>query len=298
MGPAAILNVPPSHRHQVLPDAVPRARAREDRKVSGTSAIPCHGAAGARGRVRHDRLGGREFLACHPRTSPGARGARGRWGGEGGVPIPRAHPREMTPVAGAKPCGRAGALARLPPKDAVAGWNPAPHARQEALGEMRWRLMARPLGLIPIWVARPGHPHGARPGPAGKGQLDPHREHAPLVPPSRRRRAGGRAPALAMAPRAEDVGARACCERLIAGQHHRSHRDHRGQQTGQPPASQLPCRPASPRKHPVRGGNLPLGVRTHTTADSGDGPATRRSYGPAQPHEAPVRRWGGNSRLQ
>jgi len=78
MGPGAIMHVHPSHRHSVLPEAVPVARARDDRKVAGPSSIPGHGAAGARGRVRHDCVGGRELLACPTWTSHGARPARGR----------------------------------------------------------------------------------------------------------------------------------------------------------------------------------------------------------------------------
>jgi hypothetical protein len=77
MRPGTIMNVHPSNRHEVLPDAVPVARARDDLQVSGPASIPGHGEAGALGRVRHDRLWGREFLAFHTRTSPGARRARG-----------------------------------------------------------------------------------------------------------------------------------------------------------------------------------------------------------------------------
>ena len=88
--------------------------------------------------------------------------------------------------------------------------------------------------------------------------------------------------ASTMACLAEDVGAWAFCDRIIPGQQHRPHRDQIRQQQGQQPASQLPCTPASLRKHSVIGGNMTLGVGTHRTADISNGPATRREYGPEQ----------------
>ena len=53
MVPCPIMDVDPSDFHEVLPDAVPVTRASDDLNVSGASAIPGRGAAGAVGRSRH-----------------------------------------------------------------------------------------------------------------------------------------------------------------------------------------------------------------------------------------------------
>ena len=71
MRPCTIRAVDPSDFNQVLPDTVPLTRARDNLNVSGASAIPCHGEAGALGRVRNDLVWGRELLAFHTRASLG-----------------------------------------------------------------------------------------------------------------------------------------------------------------------------------------------------------------------------------
>jgi len=298
MGPCTLMDVHPADRNQVLPDTVPVSCARDHLDVSGTSPTPGHREAGALGRVRHDCVGGREFLAFHTRAPHGVTRARGRRFVQGGVTITLADPCAMTPVWATKPCSRTGARARIPHKDALALWKPAHHAGQEESGEMCRRFMAPPMGLIPIWIAIQGHQHRERPGPDRTRKLDQHRQDDPRRSPPICCRAVGRAHTIAMASRAEDVGARTFCDRLIPSQPYGSCRHHSGQPKGEPPASQLPGRPTSRRKHPVIGGNMPLGVMTHRTADSRDGLATSRSEGSEPQHEEPVIRRGGKSRLK
>jgi len=55
------MDIDPSDRYQLLPDAVPVPRACDDLDVSCASPIPCSRKAGALGRVDHDLLRGREF---------------------------------------------------------------------------------------------------------------------------------------------------------------------------------------------------------------------------------------------
>ena len=100
---------------------------------------------------------------------------------------------------------------------------------------MRRRFMARPMGLIPFWAAIQGDQHRERPGPDRERKLDQHRQDDPLMPPPIRRIAVGGAHAIAMSSLAEDLGARAFCDRIIPGQQHRSRRHHIGQQKSQIP---------------------------------------------------------------
>ena len=114
------------------------------------------------------------------------------------------------------------------------------------------------------------------------------------MPPPRRGIAMGRAYAIAMASLAEDVGTRAFCDRIIPGQQDGSRRYHVIQQKGQPQAGKLPCRPASLRQHPRRGGDMSRGVMAHGPSDVGDGLAASRHDGPEPQRQEPGRRWGGN----
>ena len=171
--------------------------------------------------------------------------ARGRRLVQGGIAIKLADQGEVTAMLAAKPCGLAGAVARIPHKDEVALWKPAHHARQQQPGQMRWRFMARPMRLIPLRGAIQGHQDGERPGPDRERQLDQHRHDHPLMPPPIRRIAVGRAHAIAMPSLAKDVGARVFCDRIIAGQEHRARRDDMVQQERDQQASQRPGRPAA-----------------------------------------------------
>jgi hypothetical protein len=251
MSPRTIMNVAPPDLNQGFAAAVPVTCAREHLEVSGASPLPGHREAGALGRVRHNRVRGREFLAFHTRASPGAGCSRWRRLIQGSLTIKLADPCEVTPVCATEPCGLTGAVAGIPHKDALARWKPAYQAGQQQPGELGRRFMARPRGLIPFRVARQGHPYRERPGPGRTRELDQHRPDDPRVPPPLRHRAVGRAHAIAMASRAEDVRARAFCDRIIPGQPHRSSRHYISQQPSQQPAGQLPCRPASRRKYPM-----------------------------------------------
>ena len=163
MGPCTIMDVDPTDCHQGLPDAVPVPGAGDDLDVSGGSPIPRHCEAGARGGVRHDLLGGGQFLAFHARASHCAARARWRRLIQGGIAIKLAHQGEVTAVLAAKPCGLAGAIARVAHKDEVTLRKPAHQARQQQPGEVRWRLMPRAMHTIPLRGAVQGRPRRGGP---------------------------------------------------------------------------------------------------------------------------------------
>ena len=245
MGPCAIMDVDPTDFNEGFPDAVPVPRARDDLDVSGGAPIPRHHEAGALGRVRHDLLRGREFLAFHARASHRAARARGRRLVQGGIAIKLADQGEVTAVFATKPCGLAGAVAGIAHKDEVALWKPAHQARQQQPGQMRWRFMARPMRLIPLRGAIQGDQNRERPGPDRERQLDEHRQHDPLMSPPIRRITVGRAHAIAMPSLAEDLGARVFCHRVIASQEHRARRDDMVQEKRDQQASQRPGGPSA-----------------------------------------------------
>jgi hypothetical protein len=133
MRPCAVMDVDPSDCYQLLPDAVPVPRTRDDFDVSRASPIPGHHEAGARGRVRHDRLRGRAWRAFHTRASHGAARAT-------------------------KPGGLTGAVPCISPNNELELWKPAYDTGQEEPGQMCRRVMACPTGLSPVWAAGPKRP--------------------------------------------------------------------------------------------------------------------------------------------
>jgi hypothetical protein len=297
-GAGTIVDVPASDLNPIRPDAGPVSRARDDLEVSGAAPIPGHRARGALGRLGDQLVRGRECRALHRRASPGAGGARGGRRRQGRIAIKRADQGEMTAVWATTSSGLAGAVAGIPHHDDLALGKPAYPAGPPQPGPRGRRLMARRLGLSPCRATVSGEHHRECPGPDRARPLHPHRHDDPRVPPPRRRIAGGGAPTIAMAPRAEDVGARALCDRIIAGPPHRSCRHHIGQQQGQPPAGQFPCRPAALRTYPMSGGGRPCGVMAHGPYDGGDGLAASRHEGSEPQDKAPVRRGGGERRLK
>jgi hypothetical protein len=184
-------------------------------------------------------------LACHARASPGGTRAWGRRFVHGGITINRAAQREVAAGFAPPPCGLARAVPGIPPNDALARRHPTHEARQQQPGELRRGFMPCPMRPRPFRAAIQGHQHRECPGAARDGQLDQHRQDDPLMPPSLRCLAGGRAPAIAMTGLAEDVRARAFCNRRISGPPDGIGRQSRGQQKGQQAASQRPCRPGS-----------------------------------------------------
>src|SRR5918999_3025275 len=111
MGSCTILDVDPTDFHQRFPNTVPVPCARDDLDVPGMAPIPGHREAGARGCVRHDRLGGGEFLAFHAWASNRASRARRRRLVQGGIAIKLADQGEVTAMVMAKPGSLAGAVA-------------------------------------------------------------------------------------------------------------------------------------------------------------------------------------------
>jgi hypothetical protein len=230
----------PAARHQGLPDAVPGSRTRDALQVSGPAALPGPGVGGARGRSRHDRGGGREWLALHPRASQGMTRARGWRFVHGGIPITRAAPGEVPVVWTTTSRGRAGAVASVAHTQAVPRGTPAHPARQATAGPRRRDVMAPPRGLIPVWVASSGDHHRERPRPHRPWPRAPHRHDAPRMSPALRRITVGRAPAITLASRAAAVEARACGHRVIASQEPWARRDARVPHTRAHQASEPP----------------------------------------------------------
>jgi hypothetical protein len=292
-----IMHIAPPDLNQGFSDAGPGPCARDDREGSGASPRPCHGPVGSRGGGGHDRSRGGTLLPLHTRASH--RVGRARWGRlrQRGVPINLADPCARTAVLATNPGGRAGAVAALPHQEAVARWNPAPHACPEEPGQLCRRFRTRPLGLSPFWAAVEGDQPREGPGPKRERQRDQPREDAPCVPPPIRGRAVGGAHPIAMTCLAEDVGARAFCDRIIPGQHHRSGRHPIGSQTSEPSPGEPPCRPASLRPDPMRGGDMARGTMMHGPYDVGASPAASRQESSKPPHEEAVIRRGGKSRL-
>jgi hypothetical protein len=187
-GPGASRPEPPSTRHPGRPTAVPGAWARADRQGAGPAARPCHGEAGARGRVRHARGGGRRVVGRAP--------AAVAWGAAGAEAVGR--PRRRSPHPGA-PTGGDAHLGGHPGRSR---WGPRPAPRPRGLGARATRAPAGARDTAPhpgsaqglramSHGPRPAHtPHGWPPRPAPQVPAGPERsaersapcEPAPLAP--------------------------------------------------------------------------------------------------------------------
>jgi hypothetical protein len=107
--------------------------------------------------------------------------ARGRRFVHGGIPIKRAAQGEVPVGWTTQARGRAGAVASVAHTQAVPLGTPAHPARQATAGPMRRGVMAPPMGLIPVWVARSSDHHRERPRPHRPWPRDPHRHDAPRM---------------------------------------------------------------------------------------------------------------------
>jgi hypothetical protein len=92
------MDVGPSDFNQVLPDAIPVPRTRDDLDLSGAAAIPGDREVRALGRLCDHLLGGSQFLALHARASYGAMRARGRRLVQGRITVKLADRREVAAV--------------------------------------------------------------------------------------------------------------------------------------------------------------------------------------------------------
>jgi hypothetical protein len=240
MGSCTILDVYPTDFHTRFPKTIPVPRARDDLDGSGTTPLPCPREAGALSGVRHDRVRGCEFLACHARASDGTARARWRWRVQGGITINLADHGAMTAMLMATPGRLAGAVARVAPNNAVAMRKPADPARQQPSGKVCGRLMARAGPAIPLRRAVPRHQARKSPRPSGERQLDEHRDHDPLMPPAIGRIVVRRSHPLTMPALAKHLGAGVRGHRIIASQEHRARRGNMVQQGRDQGASQRP----------------------------------------------------------
>jgi hypothetical protein len=69
MGPYPLRDVHPTACNTRFPETVAGPRARDDLAVSRGAPLPRHPEMGALGRVRHDRGGGRQWLALDARAA-------------------------------------------------------------------------------------------------------------------------------------------------------------------------------------------------------------------------------------
>jgi hypothetical protein len=240
MGACPIMDVHPPDVHERLPDAGPGPCAGDERDRSRGASRPRHQEAGARARVRHDRVGGGQCVAVHARTAPGAGRAQGRRGIPGGLARELAHPREVTAVCAATPCGLAGAIAAVAHTPAVVRRTPAYQARQQQPGQVHRGLLTSPVQPSPRWGTGQGHDHREGPGPSGERPLDEPRHDDPCMPPALGRIPVGRAPAITLPSLATHARPGRLSDRSVACQEHWARWDDMVQQARDQPARQPP----------------------------------------------------------
>jgi hypothetical protein len=169
----------------------------------------------------------------------------------------------------------AGAVARVTHEDEVSIRKPAYQARQQQPRDMRWRLMARAMHVIPHGGAVQGDQDWERPRPGGERPLDEPRDDHPLMSPAIGRIAVSRPHPIAMPPLPKHLRARVLSDRIVASQQHRPRWDHLVQQARNQGASQRPGRPSALGKHAMIGRYMSLCLILNGASQVGDGPSPR-----------------------
>jgi hypothetical protein len=208
MGARPLLDVHPTSRGHVFPEAGPLAWAGDQRDGSAGASIPGPHEAGAARPVRHPLWGREEWLAFPARASRRTWRAWGRGRRQRRLTRTLTDPGAVATAGAATPRGLAGASAGVPQQDAAPRRDPPYEPCQQPPGPGCGRRRPRAGPALPGWGAGPGPHTGEGPGPGGERPLDEHRHDHPVLAPPIRGSAVGRPHPLTRPALAEHLRAR------------------------------------------------------------------------------------------